>query len=146
MNAVPNPLPVVPPFTTSPSDLTSLKKKASSLEGLDYINHHQLASSSVDSTANKVCLFETLYLKKARSIDDKQSMHFRDKSKQTCTYDRLLFAIDHNAPSGSNVVVFLLGKGQCENLFKGWSNLRDSGVFGEFMLFTSITIYHLDII
>lgn len=125
------PLSPIPPIVATPSQLALLVSEEPFDGSYTFIHNIELQNSEFVDTSSRVMICETLYIKSANSTAMDKQVFFRDRSQGRCNYDKILFAIDIFAPAGGNVVVFLLGRGQCENFFKGCNKLRDSGELGE---------------
>lgn len=97
-----------------------------------WITSLELSEEAFINTSRRIMLCVTLYMKRAE-INDKDgfSLYSRGNKDTSTTYERMLVALDVFSRPGSNIVIFLFGKGQNENFFRDCIRLRDSeGVVG----------------
>ena len=95
-----------------------------------FVNINSLTAKEWASTSDTVMVCVVLYIK-AASKDSKLSFYSRTDRQVNTSYDKMIVAMDVNAPAGQNIVIFLLGGGQNECFFRNCIRMRDTGVLGK---------------
>ena len=95
-----------------------------------FVNINSLTAKEWAPTSDTVMVCVVLYIK-AASKDSKLSFYSRTDRQVNTSYDKMIVAMDVNAPAGQNIVIFLLGGGQNECFFRNCTRMSDTGVLSK---------------